>query len=77
MNPYMEFAYKTDLAYSALCHSLCRELNLPQTVFDILLFLANNPECDTDKRHCRTAQDQGESCVGQRQPTGRGRLSVP
>ena len=47
MNPYMEFAHKTDLAYSALCHSLCRELNLPQTAFDILLFLANNPECDT------------------------------
>ena len=47
MNPYMEFAHKTDLVYSALCHSLCRELNLPQTAFDILLFLANNPECDT------------------------------
>lgn len=47
MNPYMEFAHKIDLAYSALCHSLCRELNLPQTAFDILLFLANNPECDT------------------------------
>lgn len=47
MNPYMEFAHKTDLAYSVLCHSLCRELNLPQTAFDILLFLANNPECDT------------------------------
>lgn len=47
MNPYMEFTHKTDLAYSALCHSLCRELNLPQTAFDILLFLANNPECDT------------------------------
>lgn len=47
MNPYMEFAHKTDLAYSALCHSLCRELNLPQTAFDILLFLANNPECGT------------------------------
>ena len=47
MNPYMEFAHKTDLAYSALCHSLCRELKLPQTAFDILLFLANNPECAT------------------------------
>ena len=29
MNPYMEFAHKTDLAYSALCHSLCRELHSP------------------------------------------------
>ena len=47
MNPYMEFAHKTDLAYSAMCRSLCRELKLPQTAFDILLFLANNPECAT------------------------------
>ena len=50
MNPYMEFAHKSDLAYSALCHSLCRELNLPQTAFDILLFLANNPEYDVELR---------------------------
>ena len=27
--------------------SLAVPLNLPQTAFDILLFLANNPECDT------------------------------
>ena len=77
MNPYMEFAHKTDLAYSALCHSLCRELNLPQTAFDILLFLANNPECDTASDIVELRKIKGESCVGQRQPTGRGRLSVP
>ena len=47
MNPYLELAHKTDLAYSAMCRSLCRELKLPQTAFDILLFLANNPEHDT------------------------------
>ena len=47
MNPYMEFTHKTDLAYSAMCRPLCRELKLTQTAFDILLFLANNPGHDT------------------------------
>ena len=45
MNPYMEFTHKTDLAYSAMCRPLCRELKLTQTAFDILMFLANNPGC--------------------------------
>lgn len=39
----MEFAMKTSLAYSAVCKPLCQKLKLPQTAFDILLFLANNP----------------------------------
>lgn len=47
MNPSMEFAIKTSLAYSAVCKPLCQELKLPQTAFDILMFLANNPDCKT------------------------------
>lgn len=47
MNPSMEFAIKTSLAYSAVCKPLCQELRLPQTAFDILMFLANNPDCTT------------------------------
>lgn len=47
MNPSMEFAIKTSLAYSAVCKPLCQELRLPQTAFDILMFLANNPDCKT------------------------------
>ena len=43
MNPSIEFANKTGLAYGAACRPLCRELGLPQTAFDILMFLANNP----------------------------------
>ena len=46
-NPSMEFANKTALAYSAVCKPLCQELGLPQTAFDILLFLANNPAYNT------------------------------
>ena len=46
-NPSMEFANKTALAYSAVCKPLCQELGLPQTAFDILMFLANNPDYST------------------------------
>ena len=42
MNPNMEFAIKTAQAYNAVCKPLCQELKLPQTAFDILMFLANN-----------------------------------
>ena len=47
MNVSMDFARKFSLAYAALCRPLCRELELPQTAFDILMFLANNPEYRT------------------------------
>lgn len=47
MNPSIEFANKTGLAYSMICKPLCQELGLPQTAFDILLFLANNPAYKT------------------------------
>ena len=33
--------------YSARCKPLCREIGMPQTAFDILMFLANNPEFHT------------------------------
>ena len=44
MDINIEFARKTSLAYNRTCKSLCQELKLPQTAFDILMFLANNPE---------------------------------
>ena len=47
LNPSMEFANKTGLAYSAACKPLCQKLHLPQTAFDILMFLANNPDYNT------------------------------
>ena len=43
MNPSMEFVNKTALAYSMACKPLCQEFRLPQTAFDILMFLGNNP----------------------------------
>ena len=47
INMSIEFAHKMSLAYSATCKTLCRELKLPQTAFDILMFLANNPDYKT------------------------------
>ena len=43
----MEFAIKTAQAYNAVCKPLCQELKLPQTAFDILMFLGNNPDYKT------------------------------
>ena len=37
LNPSVEFANKTGLAYSAVCKPLCQKLHLPQTAFDILM----------------------------------------
>ncbi len=42
---------------------LCRRLNLPQTAFDILLFLANNPECDTASDIVELRKIKGKSFV--------------
>lgn len=43
----LEFAWKTALAYNVICKPLCRELGVTQTAFDILMFLANNPDHKT------------------------------
>lgn len=47
MRTGIEFAHKISLAYSAMCKPLCHQINLPQTAFDILRFLSNNPEFTT------------------------------
>ena len=43
----IEFARKMSVAYSNCCKSLCKEIGLSQTAFDILLFLGNNPDYRT------------------------------
>lgn len=47
MNKGIEFIRKFSQAYSIACRPLCQKLKIPQTAFDILLFLANNPEYQT------------------------------
>ncbi len=39
----MNYPHKLLQAYGIVCRSLCQEIKMPQTAFDILMFLANNP----------------------------------
>lgn len=43
----IEFIHNFFQAYCIRCRAICRELHMPQTAFDILMFLANNPEHNT------------------------------
>lgn len=45
----LEFARKTLQAYEKMSKPFCTELGIPQTAFDILMFLANNPQLNTAK----------------------------
>ena len=47
MHGSIEISRKISLAYDIMCRPVCRELNLPQTAFDILMFLGNHPEYKT------------------------------
>lgn len=47
MNFSIAISRKIALAYSAVCKPLCRQLELPQTAFDILMFLGNNSDYKT------------------------------
>lgn len=53
MNPSLEVSRKIALAYNSICKPFCKELGLPQTAFDILMFLGNNP---TYKTACEIAE---------------------
>lgn len=43
----IEIARIISLAYNVVCKPICKELDLPQTAFDILMFLGNNPKYKT------------------------------
>jgi len=43
----MVFAHKLLQVYGVCCQPICQELGVPQTAFDILMFLANNPDYQT------------------------------
>lgn len=44
----IEFAHNFYQAYSICCRPVCRELGMTQTAFNILMFLANNTDYNTD-----------------------------
>lgn len=43
----IEFPNKMAHAYGVMCKPLCQKIKLPQTAFDILMFLSNNPQYKT------------------------------
>lgn len=47
MNIGLEIIRKFGQAYRIACKPVCKEFGLPQTAFDILMFLGNNPEYKT------------------------------
>lgn len=49
---FLNTAQKVIHAYNRLCEPLLEKFNLPQASFDILMFLANNPEYATAQEIC-------------------------
>ena len=47
MDLSIEVSIRISRAYNAMCKPLCKELELSQTAFDILMFLGNNPNYNT------------------------------
>ena len=47
MNVSIVIPRKIASAYHVVCSKLCKELDLSQTAFDILMFFGNNPEYKT------------------------------
>lgn len=44
MESQIAFLNKYGRAYVSYCKSICREYDINQTEFDILMFFGNNPE---------------------------------
>ena len=64
MNSGIEFAQKINLAYNSVCKPLLHKFNLPQTAFDILMFLANNPEYTTARDIVEVRKIKANLCDG-------------
>lgn len=43
----VNFVHKMSSAYDRFCQPVCRELQINQTAFNIVMFLANNPQRNT------------------------------
>ena len=69
MNTGIAFARKMSAAYTAVCKPLCQSLHLPQTAFDILMFLGNNPEYSTARDIVEVRQIKANLVAGDRRKT--------
>ena len=54
MNPidFISVSTKAMKAYESYCQPLCKKYQFNQTCFDVLMFLANNPEYNTARDIC-------------------------
>ena len=54
MNPidFISISTKAMKAYETFCQPVCKKYQLSQTSFDVLMFLANNPEYNTARDIC-------------------------
>ncbi len=54
MNPldFISVSTKAMKAYESFCQPVCKKFQLSQTSFDVLMFLANNPEYNTARDIC-------------------------
>lgn len=75
--PGIEFGRKISAAYAALCKPLCQKLHLPQTAFDILMFLANNPGYQTASDVVEVRKLKAKPRLGEHRPSGAGGLPRP
>ena len=49
MSSLLMLIKSVDKAYLLMCEPILQEFSIPQTSFDIMMFLANNPQCYTAK----------------------------
>lgn len=47
------FAAKGEEVYRVYCQPVCKTYGLSPTAFDVMMFLANNPACNTARDICR------------------------
>nr|WP_294527668.1 MarR family transcriptional regulator [uncultured Blautia sp.] len=54
MNPidFISISTKGMKAYETFCHPICKKFQMNQTSFDIVMFLANNPQYNTARDIC-------------------------
>ena len=62
MNRSISISRKIALAYSEVCKPLCKELGLPQTAFDILMFWGTTRTIKRPARSWRSTASRQISC---------------
>ena len=65
----IEFPRKLLEVYNDACKPLCKKLKLPQTAFDILMFLGNNPQYQTARDIVKIRNIKANLIKGDRRKT--------